>query len=145
MGKNKYIETPEKLLEFWNLYKADVKNNPRFKYILSQKTGEMVAEPLERPLTQVGFEAYCYRKFGVTICHYFDNPLGAYDDYRTICTHIVNERKDDQIDGGMVGQYNSSITQRLNGLTEKTESVVTTSISVLNLDPLDDSKDNLLT
>ena len=144
MGKNKYIETPEKLLEFWNLYKADVKNNPRFKYILSQKTGEMVAEPLERPLTQVGFEAYCYRKFGVTIRHYFDNQDNRYDEYCVICTHIVNERKDDQIDGGMVGQYNSSITQRLNGLTEKTESVVTTSINVLSIDPLDDSKDNLL-
>jgi hypothetical protein len=29
--------------------------------------------------------------------------------------------RNDQIDGGMVGQYNSSITQRLNGLVEKTE------------------------
>ena len=121
MGRNKYIETPEKLLEFWQLYKQEVKNNPRFKYILSQKTGEMVAEPLERPLTQVGFEAYCYRKFGVTIRHYFDNPDNRYDDYSVICTHIVNERKDDQIDGGMVGQYNSSITQRLNNLVERTE------------------------
>jgi hypothetical protein len=29
--------------------------------------------------------------------------------------------RNDQIDGGMVGQYNPSITQRLNGLVEKTD------------------------
>jgi hypothetical protein len=29
--------------------------------------------------------------------------------------------RQDQIEGGMVGQYNPSITQRLNGLTEKTD------------------------
>ena len=32
----------------------------------------------------------------------------------------------DQIEGGMVGQYNPSITQRLNGLKEQTESTIKT-------------------
>jgi hypothetical protein len=31
--------------------------------------------------------------------------------------------RNDQIEGGMVGQYNASITQRLNGLKEQTENV----------------------
>ena len=143
MAKHKYIETPEKLLELWDSYKLEVKSNPRYKYILSQKTSEMVAEPLERPLTMEGFRVYCFHKIGV-IKHYFDNTDNRYNEYSTICTHIKEMIRLDQIDGGMVGQYNSSITQRLNGLTEKTESVVTTSINVLSIDPLDDSKDNLL-
>ena len=35
--------------------------------------------------------------------------------------HIEDEIRTDQIEGGMVGQFNPSITQRLNGLTEKTD------------------------
>jgi hypothetical protein len=42
-----------------------------------------------------------------------------------ICSYIKREIRTDQINGGMVGQYNASITQRLNGLTEKTETTVT--------------------
>jgi hypothetical protein len=121
MAKHKYIETPDALYQMWEAYKKQVKSNPRFRYVMAQKTGEMVAEPLECPLTQQGFEAFCYAKFNVSVNNYFDNKDNAYDEYYTICMRIVNERKDDQITGGMVGQYNASITQRLNGLTEKTE------------------------
>jgi hypothetical protein len=145
MAKHKYIKSPEELYDMWTAYKTHVKSNPRFKYILSVKTGLMVPEPLECPLTQNGFEAFCYNKFNVSINHYFDNQSGAYDEYCTVCMRIINERKDDQITGGMVGQYNASITQRLNGLTEKTETTTNTSISILNIDPLDDSKDHLIT
>jgi hypothetical protein len=34
---------------------------------------------------------------------------------------ILDEIRNDQIEGGSVGQYNASITQRLNGLTDKQE------------------------
>lgn len=126
MAKHKYIETPERLYEMWEAYKLQVKSNPRYKYVMAQKTGEMVKEPLECPLTQVGFEAFCYAKFNVSVNSYFDNRDKAYDEYSTICIRIVNERKDDQITGGMVGQYNASITQRLNGLSENVNSTVKT-------------------
>jgi hypothetical protein len=63
----------------------------------------------------------------------------------TICTHIKEIVRQDQIEGGMVGQYNPSITQRLNGLKEQTETISNTSISILNIDPLDDSQDNITT
>ena len=39
----------------------------------------------------------------------------------------------------MNGFFNPSITQRLNNLAEKTET--STSINLLNIDPLDDSSD----
>jgi hypothetical protein len=121
MGNHKYIKTPEELFEMWKAYKLHVKANPRYRYIMAQKTGELVPEPLECPLTQQGFEVFCHDKFSVTINSYFDNKGGAYDEFSTICTRIVQERKDDQITGGMVGQYNASITQRLNGLKESVE------------------------
>ena len=144
MAKHKYVKTPEDLYQMWVAYKTHVKANPRVRYVLSNKTGLMVPEPLECPLTQNGFEAFCYSKFDICISNYFDNTNGNYDEYNAICLRIVAERKDDQITGGMVGQYNPSITQRLNGLTEKTESTLNTSINILNIDPLDDSKDHLI-
>lgn len=121
MGKHKYIETPEKLLEMFYEYKDFTKANPRFRYQLCQRTAEMIKEPLEVPLTLEGFKNYAYRKHGVTIHHYFNNSENAYDDYRTICLYIKDEIREDQIQGGMVGQYNPSITQRLNGLVEKSQ------------------------
>jgi hypothetical protein len=47
--------------------------------------------------------------------------IRLYDDYMTICSRIKEQIRQDQIEGGMVGQYNPSITQRLNNLTDKQE------------------------
>ena len=38
-----------------------------------------------------------------------------------ICTRIRAEIRQDQIDGGMAGIYNTSITQRLKGLVDKSD------------------------
>jgi hypothetical protein len=85
----------------------------------------MVAEPLEVPLSLEGFEVYIYQKKGFFIEQYFKNIDNAYEQFLPICSYIKREIRTDQINGGMVGQYNASITQRLNGLTEKTETTVT--------------------
>jgi len=42
-----------------------------------------------------------------------------------VCSRIKKSIRKDQIEGGMVGQYNPSITQRLNGLVEKQETSIT--------------------
>lgn len=120
MSKHKYVETPDKLLEMWEAYKKQVKDNPRFINHLN-KFGEIVPVPMECPLTQEGFEVFCRNKYSITVGQYFDNPDNRYDEYIAICTHIKAERRNDQITGGMVGQYNASITQRLNGLTDKVQ------------------------
>lgn len=39
MGRRKYIETPEKLLELFLSYKSEVKNNPRKKHTFVGKDG----------------------------------------------------------------------------------------------------------
>jgi hypothetical protein len=120
MGKHKYIETPEKLWDLFTEYKKEVKSNPRVKHVFVGKDGSSEYERLERPLTMEGFECFCYDK-GVTVSNYFEDKHNAYADYYAICSRVKREIRHDQIEGGMVGQYNTSITQRLNGLTDKQE------------------------
>jgi hypothetical protein len=120
MPKPKLIETPEKLMEIFEAYKAHCADNPRIKWVLSQKTAEMVPEPLRVPLTNEGFEIFCYNNYS-DVHNYFDNAEGRYSEYKTVCSHIKKEIRNDQITGGMVGQFNPSITQRLNALKEHTD------------------------
>lgn len=118
----KKIETPEKMWELFEAYRLDVKSNPRHVYEYHGKDGEQKIKPLERPLTLEGFKNYCHEVAG-DITAYLFNRDDNYTDYSTICTRIKETIKQDQIEGGMVGQYNASITQRLNGLKEQTENV----------------------
>ena len=141
MSKHKYIETPEKMAELFDGYVKHVKDNPRIKVEYVGRNGDRVKTPLEVPLTMSGFRAYA-RKQGVTINDYFANTDDRYKEYATICRAIENDIRQDQIEGGMVGQYNASITQRLNGLTEKRQTDVTQNVKVLNVDPFADGTDN---
>lgn len=143
MAKHKYIETPEKMWELFEAYRKDVKSNPRIVFDYVGKNGNEVKKPLERPLTIEGFYEYvCERndtKFETgspDLSDYFENKDERYSEYVRICSRIKRNIRKDQIEGGMVGQYNPSITQRLNGLTEKTETNTNTTIKLFNIDPL---------
>jgi hypothetical protein len=124
-GHGKYIETPEKMWEYFEAYRAEVKNNPRTKTVFPGKDAIPQREPLERPLTLEGFENWC-ADAGIIdgLEHYFANTKGNYSDYLSICSRIKRVIRQDQIEGGMVGQYNASITQRLNSLVDKQENQV---------------------
>ena len=115
------VKTPEDMLNLWIEYKTNVKANPKKVMDYVGKDAELVYREKERPLTQVGFEAFVYEKHGYHIHQYFTNLNNAYEQFLPICSHIRNQRASDQIDGGMTGIYNASITQRLNGLVEKTD------------------------
>lgn len=142
MGRVKLIETPEKLYTIFEEYKAKVLDNPRVKIEYVGKDGYRVETPLRVPFTNEGFLNFCQDNYS-DVHHYFDNPDKRYDDYRAVCSRIKREIRQDQIEGGMVGQYNASITQRLNALKETSEAtVINRNIEVLNIDPLDDSTDN---
>jgi hypothetical protein len=123
-GRPRKIDSPEDLLELFNTYKKWVKENPRYKYVMNQRTGDMVAEPLECPLTMEGFEVYCFNKFDIWVEHYIKNTKQAYEEFCSVSTHIKRQIREDQINGGLVGQYNANLTARLNGLTEKTETTM---------------------
>jgi len=127
MAKHKYIETPEKMWELWLGYVKHTKSNPRLIYQLD-KIGNLVPVPHECPLTLDGFyEFVCEHpdtKFDTDnpdLTDYFENKDGRYSEYIRVCSRIKRARTNDQVTGGMVGQYNASITQRLNNLTERVD------------------------
>jgi len=125
MGKNKYIESPEKMWELFQAYKKEVKSNPRIIVEYHGRNGEKREKPLEVPLTIAGFSNYLREKDVTTNLHdYMANTNDAYGDYSNICRAIKENVRQDQIEGGMVGQYNPSITQRLNGLKEHTDHTI---------------------
>lgn len=124
MGRHKLIETPEELWELFEAYRDSVKSRPRTNHVFVGKNGDDARQELERPLTMEGFEVYCFEVIG-TVEHYFRNSNDSYGNFCTICSHIKKVIRQDQIEGGMVGQYNPSITQRLNGLKEQTETTIT--------------------
>jgi hypothetical protein len=127
MGKRKYIETPEKLLEYFEEYKKETKNNPIQVQDYVGKDAEMVYRTKERPLTIDGFEVWLFKKGIISdLSNYFANSDNKYYEYSTICSHIRKEVRSDQIEGGMAGIYNPSITQRLNNLVERQENTIVT-------------------
>lgn len=122
MSKKKYIETPERLWELFAEYKQWVKNNPILVQDFVGKNADEVRREKERPLTKVGFENYVANQGIISdLSHYFCNLDKRYSEYVVICSRIIREIQEDQINGGMVGIYNPSITQRLNNLTERTD------------------------
>jgi len=125
MGRPNKIESPEHLWSLFQEYKEYTKSNP-FKigdYV--GKMAEYVQREKERPLTIEGFENYVASKNVIgDLSHYFANTNGRYKRFLTICSRIRREVRQDQIEGGMAGMYNPSITQRLNNLVEKTQTTV---------------------
>ena len=84
----------------------------------------------------VGFENYVADE-GLNqsgLGHYFSNLNDGYTIFLGICSRIKANIRQDQIEGGMASIYNSSITQRLNGLTDKSEVSVKSEPRVFNID-----------
>ena len=128
MAKHKYIETAEKMWELFLQYEKETKMKPFLKHTFVGKDGNSQYEERERCLTMEGFYEYVCEhsdtKFNTSdpdLSDYFENKDNRYSEYIRICSRIKRRIKKDQIEGGMAGIYNPSITQRLNGLTEKTD------------------------
>jgi hypothetical protein len=125
MGKRKYIETPEKLWEYFQEYKKETKSKPFLIKDWVGKDAFNVQREKERPLTIEGLECWLFEKEIIgDLGDYFSNKNEKYTEYSTICHAIKKAVRQDQIEGGMAGMYNPSITQRLNGLVEKTQTEV---------------------
>lgn len=137
VGRPKSIQTPELLWEYFTNYRTLIKNNP-IKIVEQKKgntiipkdfTGELadisiVNLPAQRPLTMEGFQNYLDDNDIITdVTDYFENKDNRYEKFIRICLRIRRVIRQDQIEGGMVGIYNPSITQRLNNLVEKSENV----------------------
>lgn len=122
MGRPRNFESPEELLQAFEEYKEDLKIQAhewvKVQYV--GKDGERVEDKFKLPMTYEGFKIFCRKneKYG-DVKAYFENTNNAYTNFSDICLHIKEEIRNNQITGGLLGVFNTSITQRLNGLTEK--------------------------
>ena len=141
MGLHKLIDKPELMWSMFKDYVEYVKSNPRRVQDFVGKDAEMVYREKEVPLTMEGFEDYVADIPGMPLSleQYFSNRDGRYEDFVAICSRIRRSIRKDQIEGGMVGQYNASITQRINGLVEKTESKVEAKVEQIDYSQLSES------
>ena len=122
LGRPKAIETPETLYKLFEQYKKNVKSKPfKVKDWVGGYASEVKREK-EKPLTMEGFE--CSVPYPKTLDQYFANKEDRYLNFVAICSRIRKEIRDDQISGGMAGLYNPSITQRLNNLVDKSETII---------------------
>jgi hypothetical protein len=125
VGRPPKIESPEMLYELFQQYKKEVKSTPILVHDFVGKDASEVRREKEKPLTFEGFECFVWEK-GISkgIDHIFSNQQGRYKRFLSICSRIKKEIRADQIQGGMAGIYNPSITQRLNNLVDKVEQTV---------------------
>ena len=139
MAKHKYIETPEAMWELFEAYKKETKS--RIRKIPKATVKGILYEEHTPPLTIEGFKSFCHNNVG-DINGYFYNVENAYPEYLSIISRIKEEIRVDQIEGGMIGQYNSNLTARLNNLTERvdqtTQGEKVTEIKVNIIPPNDD-------
>lgn len=122
VGRPKAFDSPEDMLKTFKAYKEYIKENPFLVKDWVGKDAEKVERPKEKPLTKEGFTNYCEDQGIITdLTDYFENKEGRYKEFIQVCSRIQREIRQDQIEGGMAGLYNPSITQRLNSLVEKSE------------------------
>ena len=120
------FKAPDELKKAWSEYKVyvrDVQDKEwnRIQYV--GKEGQRVSDSQKVPFTLEGFKRFCRENYG-EVEQYFSNQDNYYEDFIGICRAIREEIREDQIIGGMLSFYNPSITQRLNGLVDKTEQKV---------------------
>jgi cellulase/cellobiase CelA1 len=141
MGRFKLIESPEVLWNLFLKYKKHTKQTPIIVKDWVGKDATDVYREKEKPLTIEGFENYLEDEDIIgDIGKYMSNDGDNYSEYRTICSRIKRNVKQDQIEGGMAGIYNPSITQRLNGLVDKKETEIKGNLNIPNLPDIGERK-----
>ena len=137
------FKKPEELQKTWADFKSNLKIQaqdwPKIQYV-GKEGNRMVDFPVV-PYTMEGFERFCRENLGC-VEQYFKNQDQLYNDFIPICSHIKKEIREQQIIGGLLGAYNPSITQRLNNLSEKQETVQRTTDSPFKWEEIEGNKED---
>jgi hypothetical protein len=124
MHPTRIFKSPDELEIAWKLYKEDLliqaKDWQKVQYV--GKEGQRMSDDLKLPYVFDGFEVFCYKNYGC-VEQYFKNTGGYYDEFIPLCAHIKQECRSQNTTGAMLGVFNTSITQRIHGMVEKTEDV----------------------
>lgn len=114
----KKIQNPDILLDQFLDYQKWVGENPLKQTVYPK--GEPLKRELRRPMTMTGFECYLAEKGVLSrLKDYMSNREQRYSDFERVCRIIKTAIRADQIEGGMIGIYNPSITARITGLKDK--------------------------
>lgn len=122
------IKSPDDIWKDFESYNKWAKSNPYQEHDFVGGKGIEVYRKKERPLTLVGFFAYCAKACGISsrsLRDYFYNRDKRYEEFVEVCDKIRDCIAADEIDGAMTGVYNATITARLNGLTENLDAKIT--------------------
>lgn len=139
MHPTRIFKSPHELELAWKAYKDHLIDEAS-KWLKVQyvgKEGQRMTDEMKLPYTMDGFEVFCYNNYG-TVEQYFKNKDGYYDDFVPICSHIKKEIRENQITGGLLGVFNPSITQRLNGLSETTKTELSGSLNIPKMPDIGD-------
>lgn len=125
MAKPKYIETPEKLWEYFEAYVKHESEHPMYKREYVGKEGEPVDTALQVPITFEGFECYLADKDYISdLGQYSANRDNAYKEYVPIITRIRNNCFSQNFKGAAVGLFNANLIAKKLGLVEKVQNTI---------------------
>lgn len=114
-GRPPKFETAQDLANAFENYKAFVDANP-FE-IVTEFKGERSVRYVPHPYTLCGFMVFIDSGREWKDFARYNKERG--EDFCALITHIETEVREQQVCGGMAGQYNANLTARLNGLTDK--------------------------
>jgi hypothetical protein len=122
MGKHKYIESPEKLLELFKDYVKHESENPMYKVDYVGKEGRLEKTPIETPITFEGFEVYLFQKEIINdLGDYASNKDNKYSEYSTIIAYIRKHCFVHNFKGAAVKLFDPNLIARKLGLKEQME------------------------
>ena len=120
MAKNKYIESPERLWEYFEAYVLHEKGNPMFKVDYVGKDGEEKNTPLQVPITFEGFECYLADLDIIQdLGDYSKNDDDRYFEYAPIITRVRKNCFVQNFKGASIGIFNANIIAKKLGLADK--------------------------
>jgi hypothetical protein len=121
MGKNKYIESPKAFWELFINYKQSISDTPFLVPDWVGKDAIKVKREHMKVMTMEGFECFVMDNTEITypdLTEYFEGKNESYKDYFPISSRVKREIRRDQIEKGLSGLANPSITQRITALAE---------------------------
>lgn len=132
VGRPRNVESPKRM---WYLFQdycmdLDIKAADWVKIQYVGKDAVRKSDNYKLPLTFEGFKRFCWDEEVGDVEAYFLNDSRDYPEFSSICARIKTAIRENQVMGGMLGVYNPSITQRLNGLVEKQETKIDQDISI---------------
>ena len=131
-GRPRNVDNPQTMWDLFEEYRFDLdfKAEEWLKIQYVGKDAVRKVDAYKIPMTFEGFKRYCWDEEVGDVEDYFVNDSAKYPEFSSICARIKNIIRENQVIGGMLGVYNPSITQRLNGLVEKQETKIDQDISI---------------